>query len=215
MIRKRKLTALLAAAMLASLPMTAHGFEMIGEYYEISCHEAGAFIFDGTTVTEGTTGRLVLSKLESSWASKSIISTTDMTVLTAKLVQGDSGLNEIEYTAKKPGKVQLTVIVESGAAVNMGTFYVTAADPGSSSETGWIQENGVWKYKMGNGEYKRSEWFVDNGKWYYFGEDGAMYADQWVQSESWWYYLGSDGAMLVSTTTPDGYWVNDSGVWEG
>ena len=79
---------ILLAAMMASAPASAYGFEMKGEYYEISCQEAGAFMFDGTTVKAGTTGQLVLSKLESSWASESSIRTTDIGVITAKVVPG-------------------------------------------------------------------------------------------------------------------------------
>lgn len=64
MLKRGKFAGLLEAMLMAAMPMMAYGFEMIGEYYEISCHEAGAFIFDGTTVTEGTTGRLILTKLK-------------------------------------------------------------------------------------------------------------------------------------------------------
>lgn len=138
-----------------------------------------------------------------------------MTVLTTKLVPGDSGLNEIKYTAKKPGKAQMTVIVENGAAENIGTFYVVAADGEGSSEIGWIQENGVWRYRMGDGTYKSSEWFVEDEEWYYFGDNGVIYADRWVEYSSRWFYLGGDGAMLTDTITPDGYRVNDEGVWTG
>lgn len=171
-------------------------------------------MFDGTTAEAGTTGQLVLSKLESSWASESSIRTTDISVITAKVVPGDNGLNVIEYTAKSPGTAQLIVVVESGAAVNMGNFYVTAASGGQGTDIGWIQENGQWKYKMGDGTYKDNGWFADNGKWYYLGPDGTMYASQWLQDGEWWYYLGADGAMLKDTVTPDGYRVNDYGVWE-
>ena len=204
----------LLAAMMASAPASAYGFEMKGEYYEISCQEAGAFMFDGTTVKAGTTGQLVLSKLESSWASESSIRTTDIGVITAKVVTGDSGLNVIEYTAKAPGKAQLIVVVESGAALNMGTFYVTAAQDGDMAAAGWVQENGQWKYKMGDGTFKNNGWLADQGKWYYLGQDGVMYAGRWIQEGEWWYYLGADGAMMTDTVTPDGYRVNASGVWE-
>lgn len=214
-MRKGKIAAvILLAAMMASAPASAYGFEMKGEYYEISCQEAGAFMFDGTTVKAGTTGQLVLSKLESSWASESSIRTTDIGVITAKVVTGDSGLNVIEYTAKAPGKAQLIVVVESGAAVNMGTFYVTAAQDGDMAAAGWVQENGQWKYKMGDGTYKNNGWLADQGKWYYLGQDGVMYAGRWIQEGEWWYYLGADGAMMTDTVTPDGYRVNASGVWE-
>ena len=205
---------ILLAAMMASAPASAYGFEMKGEYYEISCQEAGAFMFDGTTVKAGTTGQLVLSKLESSWASESSIRTTDIGVITAKVVTGDSGLNVIEYTAKAPGKAQLIVVVESGAAVNMGTFYVTAAQDGDMAAAGWVQENGQWKYTLGDGTYKNNGLLEDQGKWYYLGQDGVMYAGRWIQEGEWWYYLGADGAMMTDTVTPDGYRVNASGVWE-
>lgn len=211
--RTKKGTAILMTAALMLLPITSYGFEMIGEYYEMSCHEAGAFIFDGTTVTAGTTGQLVLSRLESSWASESIITTTDMNVIFAKIVPGGDGLNVLQYTAKNPGSAKLVVVVPSGAAINMGTFYVVAGDSAGTTTSGWILQDGQWKYQKGDGNYITGEWFVDNGKWYYFGEDGIMYADQWARYGEWWCYLGSDGAMLTNTTTPDGYWVNDSGVW--
>ena len=210
-----KRTAVLAmAAVLSAAPVTSYGFQMKGEYYEISCQEANAFMFDGTTVQAGATGQLVLSKLESSWASESSIRTTDISVITAKVVPGDKGLNVIEYTAKAPGTAQLIVVVESGAAVNMGTFYVTPADSGQEKDTGWVQENGRWRYKMGDGTYKSNGWLADDGSWYYLGPDGVMYASQWLSDGEWWYYLGADGAMFKDAVTPDGYRVNADGVWE-
>lgn len=48
-------------------------------------------------------------------------------------------------------------------------------------------------------------------KWYYFGEDGTI-KEGWVQSGGKWYYVYSDGLMATDTTTPDGYYVNKSGV---
>lgn len=206
--------AVLLAALMGAMPFSSYGFEMRGEYYEISCQEAGAFMFDGTTVKAGTTGQLVLSKLESSWAAGSSLRTTDFSVLTARVVPGDNGLNVIEYTAKEPGTAQLIVVVESGAAVNMGNFYVVASDEAESLPSGWVQEEGQWKYRMGNGACKSDGWLADGGKWYYLGQDGIMYANRWLQDGEWWYYLGADGAMVKDSYTPDGYWVNNQGVWE-
>ena len=51
------------------------------------------------------------------------------------------------------------------------------------------------------------------GDWYYFRSSGAMAKDYWVQTGENWYYLGSDGAMVKNAYTPDGYYVNKSGVW--
>ena len=43
--------------------------------------------------------------------------------------------------------------------------------------------------------------------------DGTMATNKWVQWYGKWYYVGSDGAMYANRYTPDGYWVNGSGVW--
>ena len=58
-----------------------------------------------------------------------------------------------------------------------------------------------------------SKWVLWNGAWYYLGSDGEMLAEKWLYWNGEWYYLGSDGAMLTNTTTPDGYYVGNDGVW--
>ena len=61
MMRKGKcLAALLITAALAMAPVNAYGFETSGEYFEISSEEAGAFLYDGTTVMAGTDGEMIL-----------------------------------------------------------------------------------------------------------------------------------------------------------
>ena len=40
-----------------------------------------------------------------------------------------------------------------------------------------------------------------------------MARDYWAQSGENWYYLGSDGLMVRSAYTPDGYYVDENGVW--
>lgn len=56
----------------------------------------------------------------------------------------------------------------------------------------WKQDKIGWWYQNDNGSYVKNEWKEINGKWYYFGEGGYM---------------------LSNTTTPDGYFVNESGEW--
>lgn len=56
----------------------------------------------------------------------------------------------------------------------------------------WKSDNNGWKYQNDNGSYAENSWKEINGKWYYFNERGYM---------------------LSSTTTPDGYAVNESGEW--
>ena len=52
-----------------------------------------------------------------------------------------------------------------------------------------------------------------DGQWYYFRSSGAMARDYWAQSGENWYYLGSDGLMVRNAYTPDGYYVDENGVW--
>ena len=52
-----------------------------------------------------------------------------------------------------------------------------------------------------------------SGKWYYFREDGYM-ATGWITLYNKSYYLDPvSGAMYKSGRTPDGLYVNESGVY--
>ncbi len=77
----------------------------------------------------------------------------------------------------------------------------------------WLKSGNKWYFMQADGSMARSKWIKWYNKWYYVGSDGAMYANRWIKSSGKWYYLGSDGAMYANRYTPDGYWVNSSGVW--
>ena len=64
-------------------------------------------------------------------------------------------------------------------------------------------------YCGADGVYVTNRWIVVDGKDYYINASGKMTKDAWVGS----YYLGSDGAMLTNTYTPDGYYVDENGLW--
>ena len=64
-------------------------------------------------------------------------------------------------------------------------------------------------YCGADGVYVTNRWIVVDGKDYYMNASGKMTKDTWVGS----YYLGSDGAMLTDTYTPDGYYVDENGLW--
>lgn len=51
-------------------------------------------------------------------------------------------------------------------------------------------------------------------QWKYLNDDGS-YATGWVEDDGRYYYLGTDGIMLTDTRTPDGYYVDAKGVWDG
>ena len=64
-------------------------------------------------------------------------------------------------------------------------------------------------YCGADGVYVTNRWIHVDGKDYYMNASGKMTKDAWVGN----YYLGSDGAMLTNTYTPDGYYVDENGLW--
>ncbi len=124
-------------------------------------------------------------------------------------------------------------IGEGMSGISLGTNYQKGT---------WIQETnpesqqyGKWWYQHADGSYTRSGWEKIDGVWYCFDKDGWMGAQEWIRgNEGEWYYLGPDGAMLHSgwkvidgkdyyfdeegklyqnKYTPDGYWVDQDGVY--
>ena len=77
----------------------------------------------------------------------------------------------------------------------------------------WLKSGNKWYFMQADGTMATNKWVQWYNKWYYVGSDGAMYANRWIKSSGKWYYLGSDGAMYTNRYTPDGCWVNGSGVW--
>ena len=77
----------------------------------------------------------------------------------------------------------------------------------------WLKSGNKWYFMQADGTMATNKWVQWYNKWYYVGSDGAMYANRWIKSSGKWYYLGSDGTMYTNRYTPDGCWVNGSGVW--
>ena len=65
------------------------------------------------------------------------------------------------------------------------------------------------------GEWKTG----DNGKWWFDNGDGTYVKNDWEWIDgngdgiAECYYFDEDGWMLTDTTTPDGYYVNENGMW--
>ena len=82
-----------------------------------------------------------------------------------------------------------------------------------------FNNNGETRYKYldGHGEVK-NRWIQNStGNWYYAGSDGYLLKDAWFyySNDEKWYYFGDEWAMLHDTTTPDGYYVDSDGAWDG
>lgn len=121
---------------------------------------------------------------------------------------------------------------ESAAAE---TTAPAAENTASASQTGWVQDSTGWYYIKDDGTLAASEWLTldgydywfdsseymatgwrqfTNGAWYYFRpNNGTMARNRWIEDGGAWYYLGDDGVLLTNTTTPDGYQVDENGIW--
>ena len=93
---------------------------------------------------------------------------------------------------------------------NGKTYYF---DQNCKMAKGWKQVAGDWYYFNDYGAAVVKIWLKSGNKCYFMQADGTMARNKWIQWYNKWYYVGSDGAMYANRYTPDGYWVNGSGVW--
>ena len=114
----------------------------------------------------------------------------------------------------------------------------------NGEKLGWIQKDGKW-WAFGSDGYLKRGWAQDNasGKWYLIDENTGMQTSwHYDESDQHWYYLDpASGAMLTGwqfingkwyyfsktsgavplgsmykeTRTPDGYYVDKDGAWDG
>ena len=104
--------------------------------------------------------------------------------------------------------------------MNIGTYMET---DDITPDGYYVDANGVWDGKpstqkntvnLGPGVAKGWE-PIDTG-WKFKQEDGTYLTNSWHQDpDGKWYYLNEDGWMLKDQTTPDGYYVDSNGVWNG
>lgn len=122
----------------------------------------------------------------------------------------------------------------SGPVGNSGQNTGTGTGLTGQASAGWMQDSKGWYYikadgNRASGEWQtingREYWFDDNaymavgfrqfsnGDWYYFKENSGMAKNSWIEDQGDWFYLGADGVLLRNTTTPDGYPVDENGIW--
>ena len=80
-------------------------------------------------------------------------------------------------------------------------------------KTGWIKDKDVWYYLNPEDGIMLVGLHKVNGDHYFFDESGAMQTG-WKQLDGNWYYFQADGSLLKNATTPDGYKVNEEGIWK-
>lgn len=72
---------------------------------------------------------------------------------------------------------------------------VTQAESPAPVQTGWVQENGQWKYYWDDGTMARSAWIQEGeDTWYFINDDGTMRTG-WLQNGEDWYFFDSSGVM--------------------
>lgn len=94
-----------------------------------------------------------------------------------------------------------------------GWYYI--GENGSNVANQWLELQGTWYWFDGNG-YMATGWrnYTDGSYYYFDPATGAMVSDRWIQDGGAWYYLSADGKLLTNGTTPDGYRVNEYGIWD-
>lgn len=91
-------------------------------------------------------------------------------------------------------------------------------------QVAWEMIGGVW-YAFGADANAKVSWVLDAGagRWYYVDINSGMKTG-WIALNGLWYYLNTDttgalqkpfGAMFQNEMTPDGYFVNADGSWNG
>ena len=106
-------------------------------------------------------------------------------------------------------------------------------DEQGQTVTGWLADNSDWYYLEEKGTMHKGwlslddTWYCmnDAGKlikgwnpqgsiWYYHDATGSLVKNQWIWDEGSWYYIDHTGSMLRDGYTPDGFHVNQSGVYD-
>ena len=84
----------------------------------------------------------------------------------------------------------------------------------------WEQINGKW-WAFDETGYAKTGWLRDEdyGGWFYMDPEHGMQTG-WVLLNGVWYYFnpisdGKRGIMYAGQKTPDGYYVDKNGVWDG
>ena len=110
-----------------------------------------------------------------------------------------------------------------------------AGGPGANARDAnkWIQNGQIWQFVKADGTYARNEsmminneiyhfnndsqmvtgWNQIDGIWYFFRNSGGLAKTRWVETNGMWYYVDDNGSLFTGGTTPDGFLVDENGVW--
>lgn len=95
-------------------------------------------------------------------------------------------------------------------------------------KTGWIKDKDNWYYLNSDGKMKTGELQLDKQEYvlandghmltgwngnYYYKTSGERAKETWTEIDGKWYYFKANGELLKNGKTPDGYTVDEKGVW--
>jgi len=103
----------------------------------------------------------------------------------------------------------------AAAALAAGLSALITAFPAAAGT--WNHDGTSWRYEDDAGRSVEAGWIKDRNAWYFFAKDGsgkgAMQVG-WINEDGKWYYLDPQTGAMVTNTVIDGYYVDESGVWE-
>lgn len=149
---------------------------------------------------------------------------TDKTEITLNDIDVRTGSQEYECESKEYNPITEHVILKfrtkSGYYFSFkkasdirisGANYVKAIKTDSSEVltlTISMDQGKIWKEINEN-------WVKDENGWKYLKEDGAFVETGWNEINGEHYYFDENGYIVIDAMTPDGYYVDIEGRWDG
>lgn len=89
-------------------------------------------------------------------------------------------------------KTKMIVLPCAVAALTLGTAMMSWA------ASGWVQEDGIWRYRLSDGDYSTECFKKSGSNWYWLDEDGEMLTDSLIENDDEYYYVDESGAMVTN-----------------
>ena len=106
-----------------------------------------------------------------------------------------------------------TLITNSWLTVDEKTYYM---DENGIMLVDTYAPDGTYMNPSGEKVSYKPGWVSDGNGWRYIQKNGYHAASTWLQDiDGKWYYFNIGAYMAVDTTTPDGFYVDANGVWDG
>lgn len=106
-----------------------------------------------------------------------------------------------------------TYVTNSWLTIDEKSYYM---DYNGAMLTDTITPDGFYVNVKGEKTKYIPGWEQDEKGWRYVKKDGSDASAAWVQNtDGQWYYFNMAGYMVTDTTTPDGFYVDTNGIWDG